>query len=99
MRGTIQRLAWAGVGLGMAVARPSFGVDWHLEAAASVSQQYHSNIQLLPDRLDPQAVFGTDLGFTTQLVAAEPHWQVKSRARLQNLFYTPIDAIDTQNQY
>ncbi len=93
------RLAYVGAGLGVAFASPGFAVDWYLEANANVSQQFHSNIQLLPDRFNPEAVFGTDLGLTAQLVAQEPNWQVKSRVRLQNLFYTPIDHIDTQNQY
>lgn len=95
----VTRLAYAGAGFGVALASPGFAVDWHLEANANVSQQFHSNIRLLPDRLDPEAVFGTDIGLTAQLVAQEPNWQVKSGVRLQNLFYTPIAGIDTQNQY
>lgn len=94
-----KRLAYVGLGLGLAFARTGPAVDWHLETQAGLSQEFHSNIQLLPRRLDPRAVWGTDLGFTTRLIAREAHWQVQGRARLQNQFYAPIEHIDAQNQF
>lgn len=94
-----KRLAGLGFGLGLAFARAALAVDWHLETQAGLSQEFHSNIRLLPRQLGPRAVWGADLGFTTRLIAREAHWQVQGRARLQNQFYAPIEHIDAQNQF
>lgn len=76
----------------------SAGVDYSLEGSIRLDEEFNSNIQLIPNRSNPKAVFGTNLGFNGTATAAAPNWKSWGKARFDNYFYSPLGNLDRQNQ-
>lgn len=93
-RGRVRRcIAWA---LGLSVALDTGAVEYTLQAAADVGQEYNTNIFLTPG---PHTdVWGARLGLNTRFSAAEEIWKLDGNIRLDNYFYDQ-KGLDSLNQF
>lgn len=85
--------------LNLLCASACLGVDYSFQADATLQQNFNSNILLLPNSLNPEAVWGSDIDVQTSFSAENPVWAARGNARFDNWFYYPASGLNMQNQY